>query len=114
MALVLLFQFPPAFVGQMLVNVVFKVFMGFLSCGSFLCISFDKQLSIHKIKVYTQKSYLSSFLSFVVVVVVYCSCRHISSTMKNMLFSFFLGGGISSFELISFWDELCVDISKFI
>jgi hypothetical protein len=62
--LVLLFQFPPAFVGQMLVGVMFKVFMGFLSCGSFLCISFNERLSIHKIKVYRHKSYLSSFLTF--------------------------------------------------
>jgi hypothetical protein len=80
-SLVLLFQFPLAFVGQMLVGVVFKDFMGFLSCGSFLCISFNKRLSIHKIKVYRHKSYLSFFLTFVVVVVVvvvYCSCRHIS------------------------------------
>jgi hypothetical protein len=63
-SLVLLFQFPLAFVGQMLVGVVFNDFIGFLSCGSFLCISFNKRLSIHKIKVYRHKSYLSSFLTF--------------------------------------------------
>jgi hypothetical protein len=61
----------------MLVGVVFKVFMDFLSRGSFLCISFNKQLSIYKIKVYRHKSYFSSILTFVVVVV-YCSCRHTS------------------------------------
>jgi hypothetical protein len=54
--------------------------MGFLSCGSFLCISFNKRLSIHKIKVYRHKSYLSSFLTF-------CCCSCCIMFMQTHLFN---------------------------